>query len=281
MGSTIVNEMKESTVLLEKLLDMFKWFHSFCEQNHLRYFALGGTMLGAIRHKGFIPWDDDIDVGMPRKDYEKFISLCEGKLFGNYTVESINSTHEDYFYGYVKVYDISNTLIEKTRVNIKRGIYIDVFPLDGVCNDVLDVEKVFKPIFYKYQLLVARTCAIIPRRAWYKNAIVILVRMIPNFIINNKRLLREIDTMCKMKDYDECLIVGNILGNWGIKEVMPKKILGTPTLYPFEDTYIYGAENYNDYLVKLYGDWKQLPPIEKRVSHHDSVKCDLNKSYLE
>ena len=61
--------------LQNKLLDMFKWFHAFCVENELRYFALGGTMLGAARHQGFIPWDDDIDVGMPRKDYERFIAL--------------------------------------------------------------------------------------------------------------------------------------------------------------------------------------------------------------
>ena len=75
-------EMKENEILVnsiqKKLIPMFAWFHEFCVNNGLRYYALGGTMLGAVRHKGFIPWDDDIDVGMPRKDYDKFLKLCKG-----------------------------------------------------------------------------------------------------------------------------------------------------------------------------------------------------------
>ena len=226
--------------LQNKLLDMFKWFHAFCVENELRYFALGGTMLGAARHQGFIPWDDDIDVGMPRKDYERFIALCKGKIFDKYCIESVDTTNTDYFYGYAKVYDTSTTLIEKTRVNIKRGIYLDVFPLDGVGDDKTDIKEIFDPVYKNYQLLVARTCAILPRRAWYKNAFIIAVRMVPQFIINNKKLLLKIDNLCKKKDYDECSLIGNLLGNWGIKEIMPKKIMGEPTLYKFEDTEIYG-----------------------------------------
>ena len=98
-----------------KLLEMFKWYHEFCVDNNLKYYALGGTMLGAIRHKGFIPWDDDIDVGMPRDDYNKFIELTCNKKFGKYIVESIYDNNPDYYYGYSKLYDTSTTLIEKTR----------------------------------------------------------------------------------------------------------------------------------------------------------------------
>ena len=85
------------TQLQTKLLPMLEWFHDFCNKNNLRYYLLGGTMLGAARHQGFIPWDDDIDVGMPRKDYELFIKLTNGQKFGSYIVESINTNATDFY----------------------------------------------------------------------------------------------------------------------------------------------------------------------------------------
>lgn len=271
---------KELNEMHNKLLDILKWFHAFCVENNLRYYALGGTMLGAKRHEGFIPWDDDIDVGMPRKDYKKFISLCKGKKFGKYIIETVTTKHLDYYYGYVKIYDTSTTLIEKTRTNIKRGIYIDLFPLDGAGDSMEEALKIFKPISNSYSLLVARTCAILPRRKWYKNAVVVISRLIPNFIVNNKKLLLKIDHMCQKKAFDDSKFIGNFLGNWGAKEIMKREIMGEPTVYKFEDTVIYGSERADEYLTSLYGDWRQLPPVEKRVSLHDSVSLDLHKSYL-
>lgn len=269
------------TELQNKLLNMLKWFHIFCEKNNLRYYALGGTMLGAARHKGFIPWDDDIDVGMPREDYEKFIFLCKNQKNQKYILEDINSGNQDYIYGYAKIYDVSTTFIEKARINIKRGIYIDVFPLDGIGNFSDDINSIFNPIYYRYQFVVARTCALNKERKLYKNIFIILARMIPELFISNKKIIQDIDKLCKKNNYDDCEIIGNLLGNWGIKEIMPRKYMGKPTLYNFEDTYIYGAEEYDLYLKNLYGDWHKLPPKEKRVTHHDYIECNLKKSYLD
>lgn len=265
----------------EKLLDILKWFHKICIENGLRYYALGGTMLGAIRHRGFIPWDDDIDIGMPRKDYEKFIVLCTNLQDERFFVETVNSPQKDYFYGYTKIYDKSTTLIEKTRKNIKRGIYIDLFPLDGAGNSIEEAKKIFNVVHRKYQLVIARTCAVLPRRKWYKNAIAIIARMIPELVLSNKNELIQIDRLCQTYAYDDCKLIGNFLGNWGLKEVMPKDVMGIPTEYEFEDTIVMGAQNPESYLTSLYGDWRKLPPVDKRISLHDYVECDLYKSYLE
>ena len=114
----------------EKLLKILSWFHEYCGRYDLRYYVLGGTMLGAVRHNGFIPWDDDIDVGMPRSDYERLRELSKSiKNQGNYLIEFPGEDNPEYSYFAAKVYDTSTTLIEKQRKPIKRGIYLDVFAL--------------------------------------------------------------------------------------------------------------------------------------------------------
>lgn len=269
------------TEMQNRLVAVFDWFHKFCVEHNLRYYMLGGTMLGAVRHQGFIPWDDDIDVGMPRKDYEKFLVLTKNKKYGNFVVEGIDTVENDFFYGYAKIYDTKSTLIENNRYRIKRGLFVDVFPLDGVSNEKNDTDRYVDAIYARYNLLVARTCAFRKERKWYKNVFVFVARLIPNFIIDNKKLMLSIDDMCRQRDYDDCSIVGNLYGAWGKKEVMEKDIFGNPSIYKFEGIEVYGAEDYERYLTRLYGNWRQLPPKEKQVTHHDFLLCDISNSYLE
>ena len=123
---------KDSVEIKEILLKMLGWFHNFCEENNLRYFAVGGTLLGAVRHKGFIPWDDDVDVGMPRADFEKLEKLIGNKENGRYYFETPSSDRKGYYYAYGKLFDTTTTLVENLRDKLPMGVYIDVFPFDGV-----------------------------------------------------------------------------------------------------------------------------------------------------
>lgn len=272
--------MEQNRQLKTMLLDMLSWFHAFCQENDLRYYVLGGTMLGAVRHQGFIPWDDDVDVGMPRGDYRRLEELLKGRQKERYVLETPNSPNKDYFYPFAKLYDTETTLIENTRCKIKRGIYLDIFPLDGAGADAQSSAAHYAPIKKKLDFLLCMTTGLRRGRSFAKNGAVLLTRLIPNFLLDRKQYLRRLDSACGALDYDSCPWVGNFMGAWRQREIMPVSIMGTPTLYSFEGLQVYGAEDYEGYLTSLYGDWRKLPPEEKRVSHHDFLHCDLNTSYL-
>lgn len=268
------------TPLQSRLIVMFDWFHRFCVENSIQYYALGGTMLGAARHQGFIPWDDDIDVGLPRKDYENLKLLLANKQIDNYVLEMPDSENLDFATPYAKLYDVTTTLIENYRKPLKRGIFIDIFPLDGLDNDFEIATKKFNMIKNKYNYLMTKVASLNSNREFYKNAAIVLSRCLPSNSKTVRNLRMEIDDMCQKNDFFSCEFGGNILGNWGMKEIMSNSIMGTPVEYDFNGIKIYGAEKYDKYLSHLYGDWRKLPPKEKQITHHDYLVLDLNRSYL-
>lgn len=269
--------------LQTKLFDILKWFHNFCEQNKLRYFVIGGTFLGAVRHKGFIPWDDDIDVGMPRKDYERLKEIfygCENQKIDKYILETIDSDAPDFFYTFGKLYDTETTLIEKTRTNCKRGIYLDIFPIDGIGNTLEESFENFKKLDRKNMFLMTRICAYEKRRALYKNFAIFLSRLIPSILVNEKKIARDFDKDCQKISYGNAYYVCNCSSTYRAKEIMEKRLISNLKEYEFEGFNVWGPELYDEYLTHIFGNWRQLPPVEKRTSAHNFILMDLNKSYL-
>ena len=267
------------TELQRELLKILKWFHGFCVENNLRYYAVGGTLLGAVRHKGFIPWDDDIDIGMPRKDYDKMIEIMKNQDGGSVYKLETPLENRDFVYQFCKLYDTSTTLIENTRYKTKRGIYLDIFPLDGIGNTLEESKKNFKAIDKKNNYIMTKVCALSKHRKFYKNLAIILSRCIP--FPSWQNTLRKLTQICRSRDYDEYTYVANLVGNWHEREIVKREWMGAPILYKYEDIQIYGPRDADKYLEAVYGDYMQLPPEEKRQSHHDYLYLDLNKSYLD
>lgn len=268
------------TEMQEKLLDILKWFHEFCEENNLKYYIIGGTLLGAVRHGGFIPWDDDIDVGMPRSDYEKLREICLKQEKSQFMFEFPNSA-KDYPYLWAKLYDTNTTFIEKKRKNVKRGLYLDIFPLDGIGNSIDEAIINYGPIKRNVRLDLMISCAILKRRKWHKNLSIVLGRIISPLFVNKQKLGKKIDDLCKKNRFDDCKIVSNLLGGTHVKGMLDREIFGTPTLIKFESLNVYGVEKPELYLKSIYGDYMKLPPEKNRISYHDSVYLDLNKGYWE
>ncbi len=267
--------------LQNHLLEMLGWFHSYCESNNLRYYLVHGTMLGAQRHKGFIPWDDDIDVSMPRPDYERLRNLSSSQEKGKYIFEFPGLDNPEYPYRWAKLFDTTTTQIEKQRNPIKRGINIDIFPLDGAGNTYEEALKTLKPIKRHRVLNSMISCAILRRRPWHKNALILVGRIISPLFIDRTKLIEKMDSLCKKRDFDKCEYVGSLLDEYGAKNLIKKEIYGNPTPIQFEKYIVNGVEKPDEYLSSLYGDYMTLPPEEERRPHHDKELLDLNNGYLD
>ena len=267
--------------LQSKLLEAFSYLHDTCIENNLTYVASGGTLLGAVRHKGFIPWDDDVDVWMPRPDYEKLKVIMKTHLNPKYVFETPGDNTGGHYYAFGKFYDTSTTAVEKTKFNARKGIYIDIFPLDGVGKTEAERDKIFKKMHLRNMLMASRISVPRKERSALKNLAIRVSSLLPESLLNTEKVIERFDNACKKLPYDESAYVGVLSGSYGLRDVIPKKWIEKPELYDFETIKICGVPNYDEYLTYIFGDWRKLPPKEKQVSLHDFEYLDLNHGYLE
>ena len=258
-----------------ELLSMINIFHDFCKKHNLKYYIIGGTMLGAIRHKGFIPWDDDIDIGMPRNDYGRLLMIPQEQLPDGFEILN-HKNRNDFVFTFSKFVNKNTTLVENINSGYIEGIYLDVFPLDGSGNTLEDMKKNVKRIRNKirlinYSLVKSKDKNIIKRIT--KKVIGLCART-----LDIDKLFSSLEVI-KDTSWDKDAYAGNIHGIYGMKEVMPKEYYGEPVLYQFGDTYLFGVAKPHEYLTHVYGDYMKLPPVEKQESHHEYMYLDLKTPY--
>lgn len=235
-------------------------FAKFCEENQLKYYLAGGTLLGAVRHQGFIPWDDDVDVLMPRPDYERFISLTQGKMQDKYLVY-----HDDTFtcnaLPFMKVENPEFVVFEKVY-KTQQALWIDIFPVDGMPDTFKKQKKHMNKIaVYDYLLWQSKSAE--QCTGGNLKMLVKKILFFPLILVGSKRIVNKITKLAKSYAYEDCEIVGSAAGRYGVKECIPKAVFEPRMFMSFEQQQFQVSTGYDTYLTNLYGNYMEIPKKKK------------------
>ena len=244
------------------ILSIAKDVDKLCRENDIKYYLVGGSAIGAIRHKGFIPWDDDLDVIMDAANYNKFIEVCRTKLDNN----------KYFFQEGIKDWPLPFSKLKLKGTHLKEyegacdedsdGIYVDIFKMDNVSNNLLTArwQYLCGKLFLAYQLSV-RTykSASLKKKILMALSFPLKSKKIREWVLRQTTRYNEIDT-----DF-----YGFFFGRTRFhNSVVKKSLYGEPLYVPFEDTMLPVPEHYHDYLTQMFGNYMQLPPIEQRKGLH-------------
>lgn len=260
-----------------KILEIMKYIDAVCRKNGIVYYIMGGTALGAIRHGGFIPWDDDLDIFMTPQEYAKFKSVMEREGNPNYVLQEWR-TVKDYL-EYAKVRMNGTTFIEenfKDRKNMHQGIYVDIM----ILHKVPESKFMQKMVYYESKFV---TLYALSQRNWKpKNKgqamMLRLLKFLPCQFIS-KICYRHIYKYDDMTDnFKYCYWITPAKFRSGLFD---KKFFDAPIDIPFEDAIFYGSKHIKDYLTYRYGDYMKLPSIEQQRAAVHAYIFDTEKDYSE
>ena len=265
------------------IVDVLRAFIDICKRHDLTYYCAYGTVIGAVRHGGMIPWDDDIDVYMPRPDYERFIDITTKEDLGDYEVVT-PYTNDKYPLYFAKLCNKRTTLIEAEDTPCVIGLYIDIFPLDGAPDDLQEAKQMIARFMKTRNKLAAISShntfgdylkLLLEPKEWGR-----FVRKTYGFFFRSsyrRQLLGQLESIARKYDYDKCSNIAMYFGCYGDIEVFPKAWFQGVTPFEFEGMTVNLPVGYDSYLRHFYGDYMQLPPEEKRVSRHHKAYFNLEE----
>lgn len=266
-----MREIVDSGELKRIELDILKDVSAFCEAHGIRCYLGYGTLLGAARHRGFIPWDDDVDVLMPRPDYERFCREYGGDRFSVHTFRN----DPGFFYPFAKVYDDRTLVVEDRDPNGRSAVCVDVFPVDGLSDADAHPRRVLRGQRRCYAALsLRRAPPLLRRRSWRKQLALWIgapLRLIPSVVRGGlaRRALRRFDRTVSAVGFDSALFAGVMVWGYGSREALPRSVFDPGEALPFEDGRFPAMRGWREYLAGLYGDYMTPPPPDRRITHHD------------
>lgn len=252
--------------------DILKEVDRICRKENIRYYLAGGTLLGAVRHKGFIPWDDDVDIAMPREDYERFLKVMKNGAHEYYKILALEY-RKDYPYTFAKVVDTRTGFQEEIGKEISDlGIFIDVFPLDGMGNERnAAMRRMMKIIRLRSRIIEAslKEDEIKNKETSFKNKVLKGTANCLIKLIGIRRSYGYLVEYVKKKDFNRSYWIASAVGGAGIeKELIERKYFDDVVEMEFEGNLFFAPAGYDVYLKNLYGDYMKLPPKEQRIAPH-------------
>lgn len=263
--------MKEITVdeLLRLQVDILRQVDTFCRNNSIPYTVFGGTCIGAVRHKGYIPWDDDIDIAMTRPHYDRFIQSFNGKV--DHLEVLAPELNWNYYATYANVCDTRTLLDEGSnghnRMNI--GVKIDVFPIDAVPSDIQEYHEQKMRFRALWRNLYAKRAVL--RQVWassIKTAVAIIARRLLTINRSYAQIQKEIHHLIIHEPFEMFSYVDLSCYPWPTDSLCPSSVFEKYKDIMFEGITVSILDDYNTYLTRAYGDYMKLPPIEQQVPHH-------------
>jgi len=261
--------MKRIIELPEKkriMLTIMDYIDDFCRNNNINYFLYGGSLIGAIRHKGYIPWDDDIDICMMRQDYDKFLSLFTDPQ-NRYCLIS-PSNNSDYYLPTAKVYDSATVLNERVPNGIDIGIFIDVFPLDYCSDEYKETCQYGKKIGFYRKIVNIKNLSYTKNRSVVKNGILFFLKLLVG-VIPKRTAINKICRLSERYKSKPSKYVGQFTKmTYESREIYESRWFDVAIDGFFEGRSYYIPKDYDEVLKTEYGEYMKLPPKEKQITHH-------------
>ena len=253
------------------MLAIMKSVHAYCMKNNIRYVLLYGSLLGAVRHHGFIPWDNDMDIGIPRPDYDRLVGLLNsGDRIGEHLYHLHYTSDPSFRYQIMRICDDRTTVRpEYIRTQPERmGVWVDIFPIDGI------PPKTIAGWFRRFRLWMNKKIQIADRYAikGKKNPANLAGNLICIIFPHAEKRLYLVDKILRATPFEQCALVADMEDRDGNNMYLEKEDFDSPCTMPFEDAELLCPKGWDAYLRRLYGDYMQLPPEEKRLTHETGCR---------
>ena len=265
--------------LHERLYGLLAALDAFLARHQIKYMLVGGTLLGAVRHQGFIPWDDDIDIGMMRDDYERFVALASSAPFP-LVIADANSDSRHIF-PFARVYDGASAVELGYASPMTRGLWIDVVPIDKTFRHPRLQRLHLQTITFLNALIASKAGGFVRRKLRPGERIKFGIYAALSRLCRREWLFAATHRVATLCAKSEGAMAGALFGVYKHKEIFPAAIFHAQSRYAFGPLSCWGPADYHRYLTGLYGDYMTLPPVEQRRPKHAIRHIDLSRSFLD